>query len=707
MSKAAVGDYVRELIQESSLNSVLPRVESNGCGPLTFKLSVLVVCTAGCLYQAKPTRWEQATQIGEFLDLFLQYPSTTDIEIAYPRTIPFPALTVCNGNAQPLPEGGSKSPRQRDNTFVVYSHKGEVLVSRFYRDGISHTAVTAFRAHVVHSRHPIRYPINRIGGFSYFHVKRNGIWIVVIVQGNDNAAMAFEFIFKMCEIVSDYFGKVTDASIRNNFIMLLELLDEVVDYGYPQNTNVGLLRPLVAPPSSVTSFLTPKITPEIASPITSQVTGTVGWRREGIKYRRNELFLDVLESVNLLMSAQGQVLSAHVAGKVIMKSFFSGMPECKFGLNDRLTLGHIQREGTFRKSGSTQDIAIDDCQFHQCVKLTRFESEGAITFIPPDGEFELMRYRITRNISFPFKVMPLVREIGRTRLEIKVVLKSNYKPYLFGQKIEVRIPTPLNTSGVTLQASKGNAKYKTSENAILWRVRRLAGMKEIQLSADVELLQVGSQYRPWTRPPISLQFEVPYAPSGLRVQYLRVFEPKLNYSDRDVIKWVRYIGRNGIYETLELGAKDGEIEEFLLVYMVDEVDLGYNRRGLTQMVKLKRMLVCEKEPQLCFLTPRGEEICRKDPDICSNNTFMSYYRLIDADNYLFEQADTMEKMYKYGYKSQELIKECYASWAPEADFCGIDRSDNMRYNAPRLTSPNPIHALMGKFERCINEVQPY
>lgn len=41
--------------------------------------------------------------------------------------------------------------------------------------------------------------------------------------------------------------------------------------------------------------------------ITSQVTGQIGWRREGIKYRRNELFLDVLEFVNLLMSPQGKV----------------------------------------------------------------------------------------------------------------------------------------------------------------------------------------------------------------------------------------------------------------------------------------------------------------------------------------------------------------------------------------------------------------
>ncbi|CAF4897680.1 unnamed protein product, partial [Rotaria socialis] len=46
-------------------------------------------------------------------------------------------------------------------------------------------------------------------------------------------------------------------------------------------------------------------------------------------------------------------------------------------------------------------IAIDDCQFHQCVKLSKFESEHSISFIPPDGEFELMRYRTTKDISLP------------------------------------------------------------------------------------------------------------------------------------------------------------------------------------------------------------------------------------------------------------------------------------------------------------------
>ena len=38
-----------------------------------------------------------------------------------------------------------------------------------------------------------------------------------------------------------------------------------------------------------------------------------------------------------------------------------------------------------------KSVAIDDCTFHQCVKLSKFESERSISFIPPDGEFELMR----------------------------------------------------------------------------------------------------------------------------------------------------------------------------------------------------------------------------------------------------------------------------------------------------------------------------
>ena len=38
---------------------------------------------------------------------------------------------------------------------------------------------------------------------------------------------------------------------------------------------------------------------------TMQVTGAVSWRREGLKYKKNEVYLDIVESINVLMTAKG------------------------------------------------------------------------------------------------------------------------------------------------------------------------------------------------------------------------------------------------------------------------------------------------------------------------------------------------------------------------------------------------------------------
>ncbi|VDO66598.1 unnamed protein product [Schistosoma curassoni] len=152
-------------------------------------------------------------------------------------------------------------------------------------------------------------------------------------------------------------------------------------------------------------------------------------------------------------------------------------------------------------------------------------------------------------ISLPFRVIPLVRELGKTKMDVKVILKANFRPNLFAQKIEVHIPTPMNTSGVQVVCMKGRAKYKAAENAIIWKIRRISGMKDCQLSAEIELLQASDKQKRWMRPPISMNFEVPFAPSGFKVRFLKVFESKLNYSDHDVVKWVRYIGKSGLYET--------------------------------------------------------------------------------------------------------------------------------------------------------------
>lgn len=51
--------------------------------------------------------------------------------------------------------------------------------------------------------------------------------------------------------------------------------------------------------------------------------------------RARQVFLDVVESVNLLVNSNGTVVRSEVVGALKMRTFLSGMPECKLGLNDK------------------------------------------------------------------------------------------------------------------------------------------------------------------------------------------------------------------------------------------------------------------------------------------------------------------------------------------------------------------------------------
>ena len=45
--------------------------------------------------------------------------------------------------------------------------------------------------------------------------------------------------------------------------------------------------------------------------------------------------MDVVETVNLLVNSNGTVVRSEVVGALKMRTFLSGMPECKLGLNDK------------------------------------------------------------------------------------------------------------------------------------------------------------------------------------------------------------------------------------------------------------------------------------------------------------------------------------------------------------------------------------
>ncbi|RMJ22294.1 AP-2 complex subunit [Aspergillus sp. HF37] len=435
--------------------------------------------------------------------------------------------------------------------ILVFNQKGENLIFRAFRNDCRPRLADIFRIQVI-SNPQVRSPILTLGSTTFSHVKHENIYLAAVTKSNANAALIFEFLYRLIALGKSYFGKFDEEAVKNNFVLIYELLDEILDFGYPQNTETDTLKMYITTEGVKSAIAN---SPADSSRITMQATGALSWRRSNVKYRKNEAFVDVIEDVNLLMSATGTVLRADVNGQIVMRAYLSGTPECKFGLNDRLLLdsdaaaaaaasGNQRPGATKATRAAAGAVTLEDCQFHQCVKLGRFDADRIISFVPPDGEFELMRYRATENVNLPFKVHPIVREVGTTRVEYSVAIKANYSSKLFATNVIVRIPTPLNTAKTSERTSQGRARYEPEHNNIVWKIARFSGQSEYVLNAEATLTAT-TQQKVWSRPPLSLNFSLlMFTSSGLLVRYLKVFE-KSNYSS---VKWVRYMTKAGSYE---------------------------------------------------------------------------------------------------------------------------------------------------------------
>ncbi|OLP91193.1 AP-2 complex subunit mu [Symbiodinium microadriaticum] len=229
--------------------------------------------------------------------------------------------------------------------------------------------------------------------------------------------------------------------------------------------------------------------------ITVQATGVCSWRAEGIKHKKNEVFIDVIEKVNILVSTKRERLRADVSGEILVNCKLSGMPECKFGMNDKLVMS-----ADARARSSDKGIALDDYGFHQCVRLGKFDVDREITFIPPDEQFSLMTYRITENIESPFKLIPNVKVLGRTRLELSLQVTAMYDRNIEATNVRIDFPCPKNTAKAHIPSpGHGKARYDANESAVIWRIRRFPGRHEYNLLAEETMTcQIEHVFANWT-----------------------------------------------------------------------------------------------------------------------------------------------------------------------------------------------------------------
>merc|ERR1712183_304037 len=241
-----------------------------------------------------------------------------------------------------------------------------------------------------------------------------------------------------------------------------------------------------------------QMTVDQARPPTA-ITNAVSWRSEGIKHKKNEVFLDVVEKLNLLVSANGSVLRSEIIGALKMKSYLSGMPELKLGLNDKLLF-----EATGRPVAKGKSVEMEDIKFPQCVRLARFENDRTISFIPPDGEFELMAYRLNTHVKPLIWIESVIERHSHSRVEIMVKAKSQFKRRSTANNVEIQIPVPNDADSPKFKTSVGSVKWMPATSTLNWNIKSFPGGKEFLMRAHFGLPSVESELNEG-KPPIGVK----------------------------------------------------------------------------------------------------------------------------------------------------------------------------------------------------------
>ena len=199
--------------------------------------------------------------------------------------------------------------------------------------------------------------------------------------------------------------------------------------------------------------------------VPTAASNVVSWRPENLKYKKNEIYLDVIEQLNMIVNPSGSVLSSEIIGTVKGKCQLSGMPELKLGLNDKVQFD-LQKKSTRGKL-----IEMEDLKFHQCVKLNKFEQDRTISFIPPDGEFVLMNYRLNSRVKPLLQIDCIIENYTKSKIEFLIKAKAQFKSKSTANNVEILVPVPADVDSPVFKSSSGTVTYVPEENCMKWSIK--------------------------------------------------------------------------------------------------------------------------------------------------------------------------------------------------------------------------------------------
>ncbi|CAI5993708.1 unnamed protein product [Closterium sp. NIES-64] len=253
----------------------------------------------------------------------------------------------------------------------------------------------------------------------------------------------------------------------------------------------------------------------------------------GVK-KREEVFVDVIERLSVTFSPNGYILTCEIDGTIQMKSYLTANPEVRIALNEDLVIGQRNAPASLLYgggggmgedgSGGFGIVVLDDCNFHESVRLDTFDVDRTMTLVPPDGEFSVINYRMTHEFKPPFRVYPVLEEITPFKVELFIKLKAEFPATATANSIVVRVPLPKSVIKVSCDLDPGavgqSTDFKDASKILEWTIKKMpGGGNEHTCRAKMTLNQErGSGNMKKETGPISLSFNIPmYNASRLQV----------------------------------------------------------------------------------------------------------------------------------------------------------------------------------------------
>ncbi len=424
--------------------------------------------------------------------------------------------------------------------LFILSRRGDTIIYRDFRFEIKKSNEIFFRRVNLLSDDEESPPIFNEEGINFIYFKRSNLYFTIATLENGSPNFYIEILDKLMRVIKDHCGEFTEESIKKNFVLIYEIIDEMIDFGFPQLSSTEQVKQFVCnePIVSLKNINT------IKEMFNKNVKSNENTKKSIIitndAKSKNEIYVDIFEKVTCLFSKNGNIINSGVVGAIKMKSYLKNSPELKIVLSDDVSFGK-----TNYNSGR---MIIDDCNFYQGTQIRELENFSTLYIIPPEGEFILMNYQINSEFAPPFKIYSIVEE-NDYKLELKLRVQANYSSKVNGGNIIIKFNIPKLSQSVYFDLGKNKnihkVEYIKSQQLCIWKIPKMLGGSENTLETRITLqVNKPSQLRKELGP-VTMNFEIPnYNISKLQIKELKVLSNDKKYN---AMRWVRIFTQANSY----------------------------------------------------------------------------------------------------------------------------------------------------------------